>query len=223
MCGRYSLSSSTEELIRELRIQARFEVFENYQPRYNVAPGQNVLVVGERSGQRAAAWHRWGLIPRWAKDHRIGNRMINARAETVAEKPAFRSAFQKRRCLVPADGFYEWRNDGKAKIPFRFLPHTEALFAFAGLWEEWRPPSGDPIRTCTIITTTPNEQVRDIHDRMPVILPPEAYDDWLNPESEIDHLLALLRPYPSEQMRRYEVSRRVGSPQNDDPSLIEPV
>src|SRR5690606_7874863 len=159
---------------------------------YNVAPSQDVLVIGLRLGARAAALHRWGLIPSWAKDPSIGYKMINARAETVHERPAYRGPFRSRRCLIPADGLYEWKREGKRKQPYRFLMKDEKPFAFAGLWDEWRGPDGQTIRSCTIITTEPNELLATVHDRMPVILPPDAYDEWLDPRTKPDRLRALL-------------------------------
>lgn len=224
MCGRYT-STQPLDLILELFLidEVRPEVMELYQPRYNVAPTQRVLVIGARDGTRIAAMHRWGLIPHWAKDPSIGSRMINARSETVHERPAYRDAFRRRRCLIPADGLYEWKRNGRTKQPYRFTLRSGQPFAFAGLWEEWKAPDGTAIRSCTILTTQPNELIAQVHDRMPVILPPDAYDIWLDPQSERDVLRSLLVPYPAEEMYGYPVSNRVNSPANDDPSLIEPI
>jgi putative SOS response-associated peptidase YedK len=167
---------------------------------------------------------RWGLIPRWAKDPSIGNRMINARAETVASKPAFREAFQGRRCLLPADGFYEWKRCGARKQPMYLRMLDGRPFAFAGLWARWRPEGGEPVESCTILTTEPNELVADIHKRMPVILPPQDYGPWLDPETrDPARLSGMLQPYSAEEMIAYPVSTRVNRPEHDDPDCVEPV
>jgi putative SOS response-associated peptidase YedK len=167
---------------------------------------------------------RWGLIPFWAKDASVGYKMINARAETVATKPAFREALKKRRCLIPADGFYEWKKDGKTKTPFCFTMADESLFAFAGLWEQWKNPEGQLVETCSIITTTPNALLADVHDRMPVILPDDAYDLWLDPGfQKTDAICEVLNPFDAKLMRRYEVSSRVNLVKNDDAACAEPV
>ncbi|MCB1056336.1 MAG: SOS response-associated peptidase, partial [Acidobacteria bacterium] len=167
---------------------------------------------------------RWGLIPHWAKDPSIGNRLINARAETAAEKPAFRSSFSKRRCLVPADGFYEWQKTGGRKQPFYLQLKEHRPFAFAGLWARWKASEDETVQSFTLLTTTPNEVAAKVHDRMPVILPPESYDRWLDPElHDREALEALLLPYPAEAMEAYPVSTLVNSPQNDDPRCIEPI
>jgi putative SOS response-associated peptidase YedK len=168
----------------------------------------------------------WGLIPSWAKDPEIGNRMINARAETLAQKPSFRSAFQRRRCLVLADGFYEWQKSpsSKSKIPMCIKLRDSSPFAFAGLWEIWHSPDGSEIRSCTIITTEPNELMKPIHNRMPVILSPQVYQDWLNPgNGKPDRLSSYLVPYPSDQMIAYPVSNTVNNPKNDTPECIRPL
>lgn len=169
----------------------------------------------------------WGLIPSWAKDPQIGARLINARSETVAEKPAFRTAFQRRRCLVLADGFYEWQRRPKGKQPFYFQVRSDVdrpLFAFAGLWEHWESSEGDTIDSCTILTTEPNALLRSIHDRMPVILQPQDYQLWLDPTvQKPELLLPLLRPYCSEQMTGYPVSSKVNNPRHDRPDCIEPI
>lgn len=224
MCGRYTSTHSLDEIVRQFLIQdVRPEVAEGYRPSYNVAPSQTVLVIGLRQGLRAAAMHRWGLIPRWAKDASMSAKMINARAETVHERPAYRLPFRQRRCLIPADSLYEWKQEGRTKHPYRFLMQAESLFAFAGLWEEWRAPNGTMVRTCTIVTTEPNELIEPVHNRMPVILPPEEYETWLDPKAEVEELLSLLKPYPAEKMKSYPVSTRVNSPANNDPELILPV
>ncbi len=217
MCGRFT-QAQIAELDREV-----FKLLEvpHLEPRYNVAPTQDVAVVRELEGARSLSLIRWGLIPHWAKDPTIGNRMINARAETVPEKPAFRDAFRLRRCLVPADGFYEWARTPRGKQP-HYLRMTDGRpFAMAGLWDRWHAPDG-PIESCTIITTGPNDLVRPLHDRMPVILAPEDYEQWLDPEGNTAELAALLRPYPAGAMRAYPVSRFVNDPKHEGPACIAP-
>lgn len=195
-------------------------------PRYNIAPTQPVTVVRqtEQDGQSAreiVAMH-WGLIPSWSKDTKIGSRMINARAETVHEKPSFRAAFKKRRCLIPADGFYEWKKlDAKNKLPYFIGMKDQGLFAFAGLWERWDGVDNMVTESCTIITTEPNEVCKEIHNRMPVILSPDNYDAWLNPKSnDFEFLKSLLMPYPPEEMIAFSVSMLVNNPRNDSPGCI---
>ena len=167
---------------------------------------------------------RWGLIPSWAKDPKIGYQCINAKAETVAEKPSFRSAFKKRRCLVVATGFYEWQVQGRTKQPMWIGLRSKRPFAFAGLWEHWKPAEEEPLETCTIITTEPNELMRPIHNRMPVILAPVSYDQWLDPTFQhIEPLKALLRPYLSEELTAYPVSTFVNNPRHDAPQCLEPI
>jgi len=194
-------------------------------PRFNIAPTQAVAAVRARAdGRRELVALTWGLIPSWSKDRVIGGRMINARAETVAEKPAFRAALRARRCLVLADGFYEWQQLGTRKQPHHIRMRDGRPFAFAGLWERWTPPDGDPVESCTIITTVPNEVVAPIHDRMPVILAPADLDRWLDPSSrDPAAVAALLRPYPAGDMTAYPVSLRVNSPGADDPSCVVPL
>lgn len=229
MCGRYTLTQPlpfVEEHFRLERLDS--EILERYRPRYNIAPGQDVLAIVSapespaQSPTRRARWFRWGLVPHWAKDERIGYKLINARSETVAEKPAFRDAFRRRRCLIPADGFYEWKKAGTRKQPYRF--QTGSLFAFAGLWERWQP-SGEErvVYSCTILTTEANPRVAPIHHRMPVILHPSDYDRWLDPRSPRELLEALLIPYPEEEMEVYPVSDEVNRPVNDGPHLIRPL
>lgn len=214
MCGRYLLASDLEFL------QQRF-AFDSgpikYRPGYNVAPSQQVLTV-TNDGHRQGELMRWGLIPFWAKDVKIGYRMINAVGETAAVKPAFRTAFKKRRCLVLADGFYEWRKDGKAKIPTYIFMKSREPFAFAGLWETWRSPEGEAVRSCTIVTTQPNDFIAPIHSRMPVILSQETEALWLDPLTEDPEVLTpLLVSAPSELMEFYEVSDFVNSARNQGP------
>ncbi len=217
MCGRFSFALDMGVLVERFNLRVIDFPFE---PRFNIAPTQQVVtVVVEEGGNRAGLMH-WGLIPSWAKDPAIGNRMINARAETVAERNSFRQAFQKRRCLVVADGFYEWRKTPRGKVPMRILLKDGSPFAFAGLWETWRPPQGDPVHSCTIVTTTPNSLMEPIHDRMPVILTREGESSWLDRKAESSELRALLVPYPANEMDAYEVSTLVNSPKNDSPEVI---
>lgn len=220
MCGRFTQRHKPEEVIE------RFEVGEDdliSQPRYNIAPSQTLATVRQGDGRQLFAC-RWGLIPFWAKDPAIGNRMINARAETLAEKPSFRRAFAARRCLIPADGFYEWRKQGKgASRPFYIRLRDDGLFGFAGLWEEWKSPDGEVVTTCAIITVEPNELMAGIHNRMPAILKPEHEAAWLDRSNDIPAVSNLLQPYPSELMEAYEISRAVNNPRFDDPACIEPV
>jgi len=220
MCGRYTLATP-EAWVRE-----EFELPElplDYRPRYNIAPTQDVLAVVDAGETRRAGWLRWGLVPFWAKDPAIGNRMINARAETVHEKPAFRTAFERRRCLILADGFYEWQVTDAGKIPMWLHMADRRPFAFAGLWERWVPPGGgEPLHSCTIITTRANTFARPIHERMPVILPPESIGIWLDPATDPAALRALLGPYPGDNLRVHPVSTLVNSPRNDSPECIEP-
>jgi putative SOS response-associated peptidase YedK len=193
--------------------------------RYNVAPTQPVAVVAN-NGQNKLEFFHWGLIPSWAKDPKIGNRMINARAETVAEKTSFRVPYRRRRCLVLADGFYEWRKEPgrKAKTPMYIQLKSGKPFAFAGLWDLWRSPQDEALLSCTLITTTPNELVAQIHNRMPVILSPEAYDLWLDPaEQNPNRLDAWLKPYPAAEMTAFPVSTLVNNPRNDAPECILPL
>ena len=221
MCGRYRLTRKKEILAEHFGIEPP----DNWQPRYNVAPTQDIPVIRQDSKQpkRIAATMRWGLIPIWSKDPKMGYKMINARSEGIIEKPAFSDALKKRRCLIPADGFYEWQKSGGKKKPFCFTMADEALFAFAGIWERWKDPEGKWIETCSIITTTPNKLTEDVHDRMPVILHPEDYDLWLDPGfHDTATLTGLLRPYEAEAMKRFEVSTRVNSVENDDPDLLNP-
>ena len=193
-------------------------------PRYNIAPTQDVLVIRNDSSQNHAEMMRWGLVPSWAKDPKIGSRMINARSETLAEKPSFRTAYRRRRCLIVADGFYEWKRDGKTRTPMRIMLDSGQLFALAGLWEAWKRPDDSWMMSCAIVTTSANDLVADIHDRMPVILDPDVESVWL--DSDLDDTAALselLVPYPSERMTAYEVSRIVNSAANDVPECIAPI
>jgi putative SOS response-associated peptidase YedK len=221
MCGRFALKAPPRS------IQEHFHLPEtpDLSSRYNIAPSQSVAVVRHLPGKSFLQLDmlRWGLVPHWAKDMKIGYKMINARAETLAQKPSFRSAFKKRRCLIAADGFYEWKHSGKGKQPIYVQLKKRGVMSFAGLWETWNSPDGTRVESCTIITTTPNEFIKRIHDRMPVILPPEQYETWLQDSASEESLLHLLVPYPSEEMEAYPVSMQVNSPQNDTPACIKPM
>lgn len=220
MCGRFTLVTNMDELQARFGFEARDL---EYRPRYNIAPTQQVLTV-RNDGQRRAEFMRWGLIPFWAKDPKIGYRMINAVGETAAGKPAFRAAFKKRRCLILADGFFEWRKEGKEKIPTYIFLKSREPFAFAGLWETWKSPEGETVRSCSIITTRPNDLIAPIHNRMPVILSQETEALWLDPMTEeAEPLTPLLIPSPAETMGSYVVSNLVNSPKNYGPKCISPV
>ena len=217
MCGRYSLIADLGDLARRFEFDGDWDAFDK---RHNIAPTQEVLTVvgGEK---RRGGFMRWGLIPHWAKTASIGSRMINARAETVAERPAFRDALRRRRCLVLADGFYEWQKVAGGKRPMRITLKSGEPFAFAGLWAVWRDPQGNRIPSCTIITTEANDLLRPIHDRMPVILPRDLEDLWL--DASVDDpgaLSSLLAPYQDGTMDAYEVSTLVNSAANDGPEVI---
>jgi putative SOS response-associated peptidase YedK len=223
MCGRFSLRARLAVLLEHFAIDEQFPP--SFSPRYNIAPSQPIFVVREKpdasSPAREAVMLRWGLIPSWATDPAIGNRMINARSETIAEKPAFRAAFQRRRCLVAADGFYEWKTEGRAKQPYFLHFPDDRPFAFAGLWDRWEGPDNSDIETCTILTTDANEQLRPIHDRMPVIVQPCDYARWLEAkEQDSKTLLPMLSPYPRNDLEVYPVSRQVNSPRHDAPDCL---
>ena len=217
MCGRYSLIGDIGELAGRFEFDGDWLAFESA---YNVAPTQEVLtVVGGET--RRAGFMRWGLIPHWAKDPKIGARMINARAETVAEKPAFRDALRRRRCLVLADGFYEWRRDGTVRRPMRIVMRSGEPFAFAGLWSVWRDSDGNRVPSCAIITTAANKLLSPIHHRMPVILPSDMEEFWLDRGIvDPDALGSVLNPYPEDAMEAYEVSTLVNSSTNDGPEVM---
>ena len=221
MCGRYSLKADIAQLAMRFEFAADEAIHE---PAYNIAPTQQVLTV-TNDGERRASYMRWGLIPFWAKDAKIGYRMINARGETVAEKPSFRTALRKRRCLILADGFYEWQKlGGTQKRPMRIVLKSGEPFAFAGLWETWKDPEGEMVKSCTIITTAANDFLRPIHDRMPVILPRESESFWM--DKEIDDPLALasvIAPYPDSEMEAFEVSPLVNNTRNKGPEVMSPV
>ena len=233
MCGRYALYTPLEAVARLFGVD---EVHaHDIAPRYNIAPTQEVPIVrrspfpaADAAAARAApplelALARWGLVPFWAKDPAVGNRMINARGETVAGKPAFRAAFRKRRCLVPADGFFEWQKTADGKQPWYIRDAGGETMALAGLWELWDPPDGgEPLASCAIITTGANALMRPLHERMPVVLDEAGRATWLDPAAEPQQLEALLAPAPDGILEAWAVSRRVNSPFNEDPSLVEP-
>jgi len=223
MCGRYTLTADTGALIKRFKIK---DYQGEHKPRYNIAPTQkNPVVLLNENEERIMSDMTWGLIPFWAKDEKIGYKMINARVETVAEKPSFRKAFITRRCLVPADGYYEWVKTGKPgrKPPYRIVLKSKELFAFAGLWETWKDPEGEIVHSYTIITTEADKLVAKIHPRMPVILRPENEDNWIDPTvRDTDSLLKLLNPYPSKFTEMYEVSPMVGRPNSDVEDIIRP-
>lgn len=223
MCGRYTLSAEPA-LVAEHFGAASVPV--ELRPRYNIAPTQPVPVIRrDHAGRRRLELLRWGLIPSWAKDTAIGNRLINARAETLAEKPAFRAAFRRRRCLIAADGFYEWKKLAAGKQPYWVGRQDHSLFAFAGLWERWLPSESGapPIESCVIVTTEANAVVRPVHNRMPVIVPPAHYDTWLDGETDAAALQALLVPYPAVEMTAYPVPPAVNNPARDAPQLMQPL
>lgn len=221
MCGRFTLTQSAAAIAEAFDL----DEIPRFVPGYNIAPTQPVPTIrASRDSRREFDYLYWGLIPSWSKDPTIGARMINARSETVTEKPSFRTAFKRRRCLIVADGFYEWQKLGSKKQPYYFQLADHQIFGFAGLWEHWHSPEGDEIQSCTILTTAANELMRSVHDRMPVILHPQDYDLWLDPTIQTDERLNfLLRPYPDDQMCAYPVSTKVNSPQNDSPECIVPL
>ena len=216
MCGRFSLTGSAPTLLSHFNVQESVV----WDGRYNLTPSQEVLTMVQPAGAlRQLRRMRWGLIPSWAKDPTIGNQLINARAETVATKPAFRAAFRERRCLILTDGFYEWEAQGRRKRPWFIRMQDGRPFAFAGLWDRWTDPEGRAVESCTIITTTPNDLIRRFHHRMPVILSPADYDVWLDGEiRDAERLPPLLAPYPPEAMTAYPVSPLVNNPANDSPA-----
>lgn len=223
MCGRFTLTVDPSQLKLLLELN---DVPLDLQPRYNIAPTQLVAVVAS-SQDRKVEMFQWGLIPAWAKDPTIGSRMINARAETLEEKPAFRTAFKRRRCAILADGFFEWKKitegEKETKQPYFIRMIDDRPFAFAGLWETWKSPDGEEKRTCTIITTTPNSLMAEIHDRMPVILDKISIWDWIDPEASPIALHALLQPYPVNQLKAYKISKLVNRPENDRLDVITPL
>jgi len=220
VCGRFTLRARAEDVAEHFELDATPEL----QPRFNIAPGQDVAVVRSAEGaQRTLERRIWGLVPSWARDPAIGHRMINARSETVAEKPAFRGAFAGRRCLIPADGFYEWAVGSTPKQPYWIARADEGLFAFAGLFEEWHAEASDAIHSCSIVTTAANGTLAPIHHRMPVILGPEDYATWLGDDADrANERSALMRPCPDDWLRARPVGLRVNSPRHDGPECLAP-
>lgn len=219
MCGRYTLTK------QEKRLQEYFDLTERlpFTPRYNIAPTQAApVILMENAPQRRMM--RWGLIPFWAKDETVGNKLINARSETLADKPSFRKAFERRRCLVIADGFFEWAKTKGGRSPVRIVLKDPEPFAMAGLWEKWLSPMGYEVESFTIITTKANDLMAKVHDRMPVILPEGNYEQWLDLQpSNLKGLQTLLRPYSADEMELYPVSAAVNNPRHDGPECVEPV
>jgi len=221
MCGRFAQRSDPKRLAKEFKVAEAPQV----EARYNIAPTQEILAVRELADGREMTFLKWGLVPSWAKDTSMGARLINARSETVGEKPSFRNAFRQRRCIIPADGFYEWqRTEGRKQPFFFFLMRDERPFGFAGLWERWKGEGGQSIDSCTILTTEANEVLRPVHDRMPVILHPDEYEMWLDTDvRKLDLIKEMLRPYPAREMIGYPVSTSVNSLRNHGAELVERV
>lgn len=218
MCGRFAQRTDPKRVAKWFGVEEVPEL----EPRYNIAPTQEITAVRETEDGREMAFYKWGLIPSWAKDTSMGARLINARSETVREKPAFRHAFKQRRCIIPADGFYEWQRTDGRKQPFFFQMRDESPFGFAGLWEQWKGEEGQVINSCTILTTAANEVLRPVHDRMPVILRPDDYSLWLDHDTrKLEVVVDLLRPYPADEMTSYPVSTLINSPRSQGERLIE--
>jgi putative SOS response-associated peptidase YedK len=220
MCGRYRLSR------RKQIVEAHFSSVSHWNPRYNIAPTQPIPIIRQnpKTPVRELSLLRWGLIPSWAKDSSGAAKMINARSETAGTKPAFRDALKLRRCLIPADGFYEWQKTGKEKQPYCFEIADGELFAFAGIWDHWRDPNSNSVGTCSILTTSPNAETSAVHDRMPVILNPDSYDIWLDPGMrDVTTASELLKPYDAQFMRCYPISTRINHVANDDEECSTPV
>jgi putative SOS response-associated peptidase YedK len=221
MCGRITQNLTSEEIAELFGADDEVQSPGN---RFNVAPTQNILAVVERDEHRFVTTYRWGLIPPWAENAKIGVQMINARSETVADKPSFRTPFRKNRCIIPANAFYEWQRAGTTKVPHAIVRQDKRPLALAGLWTSWRDPATEEkVRSCTIITTTANQTLSSIHDRMPVILPDEVWDEWLDPaNSDVPALQSLLVPSANDVVRAYRVSTLVNNVRNDSPELLVP-
>jgi putative SOS response-associated peptidase YedK len=220
LCGRFTLRTNARDLVEVFQLLRTVEL----PPRYNIAPTQSVAVIRQVDRHRELSMMRWGLVPPWSKDPKAGPPLINARADTVASKPSFRSAFKSRRCLIPADGFFEWQKTGeKTKQPFYIRLAKDHPFAFAGLWEHWKASDSSTVESCVIITTDADDALRPLHDRMPVILPDDEYDRWLDPKTDPGNLGDLLKPYPAGEMTAFPVSTLVNSPRNDSSACIDPV
>jgi putative SOS response-associated peptidase YedK len=219
MCGRFELHSAFEIIARLFGLSGNTGMVPTG---YNIAPGRDIAIIVNEGGKNELAVCRWGFVPSWGKDLKEGYKMINARAETVAEKPSFREAFSRQRCLVVADGFYEWKNEDGKKVPFYIHRRDGQPFGMAGLYNRWTSPGGKQVCTGTIITTEANDLVRPLHDRMPAITPPDQFDLWLDPSvREKEKLLPVLRPYPDDEIELYEVTDRVNSPKNDSAENIQ--
>ena len=223
MCGRYALYADYATILERFHIEESAVGEAEYSPSYNIAPSQKVLAVVNDGTKNRLGYLKWGLVPPWAKDQKIGYKMINARAETAAEKPSFRHAFKKKRCLIIADAFYEWQRTDEGKIPMLAKLKSGKPFAFAGLWETWHSPEGETVNSCTILTTQANGLMGTIHDRMPVMLSAEGEKLWLDPEQDPQVLEDLLKPFDSEEMETFEVSDAVNSPKHNGPELIRKV
>jgi putative SOS response-associated peptidase YedK len=219
MCGRFTITADGEIIVSEFGLP---DVPFDYRPRYNIGPTQDVLAIVKEDEGKRAGWLRWGLVPGWADDPSVGARMINARSETIDKRSAFNDAFEHRRCLVVADGFYEWQRIGNLKVPMRIHLRNNRPFAFAGLWERWSRPGREPLVTCTILTTSPSPSIADIHDRMPVMLGPRERELWLDRDADPESLKAVLRPYADEELEAYSVSQLVNRVENDVPECIAP-
>ena len=231
MCGRFTLHHSTEEVIDRFGVQ---ETLFELTPRFNIAPTQQIAVVcqgvnqganqgANQEAKRILTNYKWGLVPSWASDPQIGSKMINARAETLAEKPSFKKSLLTKRCLIPSDGFYEWQQEGKNKNPVYIQMKNQGLFAFAGLWDEWKSPDNTLLRTCTIITVEPNSLISKIHHRMAAILTKELENMWLDPSlKELDKLLEMLKPYSADEMEVFPVNKAVNNTSFDSPECIKP-
>jgi len=219
MCGRFALVSTPEKLAHHFNLKRKVTI----EPRYNIAPSQPVVIIREETTGNKLSAVRWGLIPHWAKDEKIGNKLINARAETVQEKPSFRDAFKSRRCLIPATGFFEWKHHGRMKQPYFIKMKNGGLFAMAGVWESWRSPDGKVIESCSIITTEANGIVGKIHDRMPVIIPAQSYGLWLSSASNGQSFLEYLKPHSPFTMTSYPVSSMVNQVKNEGEVCIRKI
>lgn len=219
MCGRFAVTVAPAMIASHYGLTESVE----FPPNYNVTPSQQIPVVRSMDGKRTLALMHWGLIPHWAKDERIGYKMINARAETVFEKPAFRAAAKSRRCLIPASGFFEWEKSGKHKQPFYVTVRGQNVFSFAGLWEVWHKSAEEVVVSCSILTTDANALMEPIHNRMPVIIAPADYETWILPKADLDELNSLMQPFPAGQMEAYPVSQAVNNPRNNGPECIVPL
>ncbi|MEK4523508.1 SOS response-associated peptidase [Psychrobacillus sp. FSL W7-1457] len=220
MCGRFSLYTDMEQIKEQFDVQFVSNE-EDYYPNYNIAPSQSVVAIINDGTSNRMGQLRWGLIPSWAKDEKIGYKMINARSETVDEKPSYRNAFTQRRCIIPMNSFYEWTVNEKEKVPMLIKMKNNELFGVAGIWETWKRDNEETVHSCTILTTEANSLVKTIHDRMPVILPPEKFGNWLDPNlRDKDRLKAMLNPYESNLMQAYPVSKEVNTPKNNYAELL---